>query len=404
MLKLVSSSSSFSGISFSRRGGILFHGTTTSTTNTPSMLKVVVMRTIADPPMMDRRRLLDFGINHQFSFFSRMNDLYHHDRKKMIYQSKSNRMMSSLNLMKGVSLDQPESSHHHHHHHLLLNSSYEHPLGGIIGSLYQASSNVLWNMKKQLFKSKFFKNSRTILIPHKLEMSWEELKRKISNVFGGHRYSYYEYSSYGSGGEGSGFRFTNIQKIIALNVAVFVLANLFLTRQDILANLGVSLDNIKHGKIYTMFTSMFTHIDLIHIFMNMYALSQLGKMMPMTRRLLWPAYIFCGLVASSVYLLDKWIGSTALHRPHEYYTTGIGASGAIFGLLAFVTQVHPFIPVGIFFLPIQFKLRNFFYGVIAIECYRWYTNRDSSVSASGHLGGALGGYLFYLMNRKRLLF
>ncbi|EFC48193.1 predicted protein [Naegleria gruberi] len=206
------------------------------------------------------------------------------------------------------------------------------------------------------------------------------------------------------GGDGGGFRLTGIQKLIALNVAVFVLSNIFLTREEMVTYLGVSVHNLREGRLHTLLTSMFTHSDLLHIFMNMYALSQIGRMMPMTRRLLWPGYIFCGLVGSSVYILDKWIGSTILNRPHEYYSVGVGASGAIFGLLAFVTQVHPFIPVGIFFLPFQFKLRSVFYSFIAFECYRWYTNRDSSVSASGHLGGAFGGLLFFLLNRKRLLF
>ncbi|KAG2385706.1 hypothetical protein C9374_003521 [Naegleria lovaniensis] len=309
----------------------------------------------------------------------------------------------SLNLVlnsTGTTTSLVSESHHlvnpnHHYFSQMIDSSWN----------YQAS-NILWKIKKHLRTSVLnhhHGNEQFIQQFSFLRNTWEELRRKLSNALGVHRYQHYDYNSY-YGGEGGGFRFTNIQKLIALNVAVFVLANLFLTRQDILANLGVSLDNMMHGKIHTLLTSMFTHIDLLHIFMNMYALSQLGKMMPMTRRLLWPAYIFCGLVASSVYLIDKWIGSTVLSRPHEYYTTGIGASGAIFGILAFVTQVHPFIPVGIFFLPIQFKLRNFFYGVLAIEFYRWYTHRDSSVSASGHLGGALGGYLFYLLNRKRLLF
>ncbi|KAL9647303.1 hypothetical protein ABK040_011670 [Willaertia magna] len=251
----------------------------------------------------------------------------------------------------------------------------------------QSIINLTKNIKKNIFLSK-------------LNDFINNLKNRF---FRQNSYEYYRYeSSYGSGGGFNYNRLTNVQKLIIVNVAVFIISHFLLSPSNLANHFGCSVENLMQGRLYTLFTCIFSHVDFLHLFVNMFSLSQIGKMVPMTRRLLVPCYIFCGLVSSLVFITDKFIGSTV--RPHERYTVGMGASGAVFGLMSFVSKVHPYIPVGLFFLPFQFKLRDMFYVFCAFECYRFYTNRDSSISASAHLGGALGGYLFYLLNRKRLLF
>jgi len=234
-----------------------------------------------------------------------------------------------------------------------------------------------------------------------LKDSFQEWTRKLKS----RSTSYSEGFGSNYGGEsGGGLRLTGIQKLIALNVAVFILSNLFMTEEQSYLYLGASVHNLMEGRIYTLLSCIFAHSDLLHIFLNMYVLNQIGRMMPMTRRLLWPGYIFCGLVGSVAFVVEQWAKYAVSGREFDKRRTARGASGSVFGLLAFVSLVHPYIPVGVLFLPFQFKLRNVFNVIIAFECYRWYTNSNPNVSATGHLGGALGGLLFFLINRKRLIF
>ena len=271
--------------------------------------------------------------------------------------------------------------------------------GGILRSTINrlfASSKI--SSKQQVFFQRLDEWAHKYPMLKNLKDQFQEWTRKIKT-----RSTIYSGSNFG-GESGGGLRLTGIQKLIALNVAVFLLSNLFMTQSQQYAYLAASVQNVTEGRIYTLLSCCFSHSDLLHIFVNMFMLNQVGRMMPMTRRLLWPGYIFCGLVASLTVVAEQWAKYAVSGREVDKMWGVRGASGSVFGLLAFVSLVHPYIPVGIFFLPFQFKLRNVFNVIIAIECYRWYTNSSSNISATGHLGGALGGLLFFLINRKRLIF
>lgn len=80
---------------------------------------------------------------------------------------------------------------------------------------------------------------------------------------------------------------------------------------------------MQHGEWYRLFTAMFIHLSLAHIFFNSYALWQLGRGVER---------IFGHIHFTIIYLLGGLCGSLA----SLYLTKGdsAGASGAIFGLFA----------------------------------------------------------------------
>jgi membrane associated rhomboid family serine protease len=80
-----------------------------------------------------------------------------------------------------------------------------------------------------------------------------------------------------------------------------------------------------HHQYYRLVTSMFLHINLLHIVMNMIALISVG---PYLERLLGPPrYV-------AVYLLGGLGGSVAVYLLGARFSPVVGASGAIFGLFA----------------------------------------------------------------------
>jgi rhomboid protease GluP len=115
--------------------------------------------------------------------------------------------------------------------------------------------------------------------------------------------------------------------ILLANAAVFGLELATGATRDMesLVGLGAIVSGIfESGEYYRLFTAMFLHGGFLHLFLNMWALYQLGMMFEIMfgsgRFLL--TYFAAGLTAS--------VAST-LHIPAG--VPGVGASGAIFGIL-----------------------------------------------------------------------
>ena len=161
--------------------------------------------------------------------------------------------------------------------------------------------------------------------------------------------------------------------LIALNIIMFIITmfdeNLFL--QTVVWNIGI----IKYGQFYRLLTGMFLHANIIHLFFNMSALNSIGSQLE-------------GFIGRTkfliVYLLSGLIGGLLTVALHGTEYVGVGASGAIFGLLGsllyfgyhyrvYLGQVmkSQIIPVIIVNLAIGFMFPN--------------------IDNFAHIGGLLGG-------------
>lgn len=180
--------------------------------------------------------------------------------------------------------------------------------------------------------------------------------------------------------------------LIALNVLVmlaFAIANptgvLVPDRQSLLAfgaNYGLYTCS---GEQWRLFTSMFLHVGVLHLLVNMYALYKVGP--PAEDLFGWRTflviYVFSGLVGSL---------ASCLWNPT---LTSAGASGAIFGvygsLLAFMYVQRDQFPKKTLhnhaLMAVIFLICNFAYGWIVPEI-------DSFAHMGGLLAGAFSGFLF----------
>ncbi|MDR2087169.1 MAG: rhomboid family intramembrane serine protease [Dysgonamonadaceae bacterium] len=147
---------------------------------------------------------------------------------------------------------------------------------------------------------------------------------------------------------------------------------------------------------YQLVTYMFTHVDFLHIFFNMFALFMFGSIIERTwgakRYLIY--YLATGIGAGLVQLL-VW---------HVMGVDGItiGASGAVFGLLLAFGMLFPNAPLFLMFIPIPIKAKYMVIGYGLIEFFFGVFNySDDNVAHFAHLGGMLFGIILILYWRKK---
>jgi membrane associated rhomboid family serine protease len=135
---------------------------------------------------------------------------------------------------------------------------------------------------------------------------------------------------------------------------------------------SVHYRGVADGAYWQLVTSMFTHVNLLHIGFNMVALWVLGPQLEAavgrTR--------FLGL-----YFLSGLCGSAAVYWFAPEIGVTLGASGAIFGLLGAL-------------LIIAYKVGGDVQGLLAWIVLNFViTFTASNISWEGHLGGFVGGVL-----------
>ena len=168
---------------------------------------------------------------------------------------------------------------------------------------------------------------------------------------------------------------------------------------------------------YQLFTYMFMHGNLQHIFFNMFALWMFGCVMERAwgpKKFLF-YYILCGIGAGVIQEIVQYFSITyqltspsneiafttlfreALKNPSlsnalNAFTT-VGASGAIYGILLAFGMTFPEERIFIFPLPIPIKAKWFIMGYIVIELLAVVGSANDGVAHFAHLGGMLFGFL-----------
>ncbi len=133
------------------------------------------------------------------------------------------------------------------------------------------------------------------------------------------------------------------------------------------------VDGVADGAYWQLVTSMFTHVDLLHIGFNMLALWFLGPQLEAA----------IGRVRFlALYFLSGLVGSAFVYWLSPEHSSTVGASGAIFGLMGALLVIA--IKVGADFSPILMWL--------GLNVVLTFVGRGF-ISWQGHLGGLVGGVL-----------
>jgi membrane associated rhomboid family serine protease len=156
-----------------------------------------------------------------------------------------------------------------------------------------------------------------------------------------------------------------------------------------------SIGAIRSGQKERMLTSGFLHVDLAHLFFNMFTL-----------------YFFADVVISwfgqgkfiIIYFISLLAGSLLalfFHRDETYYSA-VGASGAVTGILYSAILLQPNDSLYIMFIPIPIPAYVLGIGYLLYSIYGM-KSRLGNIGHTAHFGGAVGGYLTTLIFMPGLL-
>lgn len=167
--------------------------------------------------------------------------------------------------------------------------------------------------------------------------------------------------------------------LCAANIILFLICAF---TGDLLYNGGMLLgDVVLQGReVYRMFTSMFLHVDLQHLFNNMVLLFFVGELIEKE----------LGHIRTAVLYLGAGLAGNILSVGYDYYTAvyggSLGASGAVFGLVG-----------SLLFLVIRHKgkLESVTMGrIIIMIAYSLYSGfAAANIDNAAHIGGLIGGFV-----------
>ena len=212
------------------------------------------------------------------------------------------------------------------------------------------------------------------------------------------------------------FRIPTITKnLLIINVLMFLATWVIGSRGlDLNGVLGLHFFLAPDFHVYQLFTYMFMHANIEHLFFNMFALWMFGCVVENAwgpNKFLF-YYITCGVGAGVIQMIAQ-LGSFCLmaysqipgfalsdimvvahnSAPLLNMWTTVGASGAIYSILLAFGMLYPNERIFIFPLPIPIKAKWFVCIYIAVELFAALGTTNDSVAHFAHLGGMLFGYI-----------
>jgi len=192
------------------------------------------------------------------------------------------------------------------------------------------------------------------------------------------------------------FRLTPvIRNLIFINVIVFVFQKLVPDLTSLLSLWGVHRSEFRP---YQLFTYMFCHGDILHIFFNMLMLGFFGPILEeywgQKRILLF--YIISGIGAGIFnILMDLFFGIGS-------FDTMIGASGAVYGVMTAFGIIFPNMELRLLFLPVSFKAKYMVMVLGGLAIYSGFRATPGDNTAHlAHLGGIVVAIIMIQIWRSR---
>lgn len=239
------------------------------------------------------------------------------------------------------------------------------------------------------------------------------------------------------------------KNIILLNVIVYVLVNFVLDTESMYRLLSGFYPLSPNFRLWQPITHMFMHAEfssgmgISHILFNMFTFWSFGPVLEQTlgNRKFAALYFASGLGAFFLFnvyyflrvqgymtdleafgvnpavIFQKAAFSAGAHPTAEIpaqavdaarglmeilRTPMVGASGAIFGVVAAFSTLFPDARMIFLFVPFPIKAKYLFPAIIVISLYLGYHDSMSNIAHFAHIGGAVTGFLMAMYWRKNL--
>ncbi len=178
----------------------------------------------------------------------------------------------------------------------------------------------------------------------------------------------------------------SIRILLSANAVVFLLALLGQRAAsapvfELLSLLPCNLYVVEKLQVWRLFTYMFTHFDLWHFIFNMMGLWSIG---PVVHRYLGEKKFIQFYLGSGVFaaLISMW-----------FYSSMVGASGALFALFYAFARFHPDHQVLLFFV-IPIRAETLLKVSVVASLLLGFAS-VGNVAHFTHLGGLLAGFLYF---------
>jgi membrane associated rhomboid family serine protease len=146
---------------------------------------------------------------------------------------------------------------------------------------------------------------------------------------------------------------------------------------------------LKKGEWLRLLISGFLHVDIQHLFLNMFTLYFFADGVI---NAVGPLYFFVIYIGS---LLFGNIVSFYFHKKEPLYTA-VGASGAVTGVLYAAILLYPGMELMIMFIPVPIPSYVVGVGYMMYSIYGM-KSRNDNIGHDAHFGGAIGGYLLTMV-------
>jgi len=181
-----------------------------------------------------------------------------------------------------------------------------------------------------------------------------------------------------------------VRTLIIINVAVFLIQNLFPVTDYLLSLWPIGSE---YFGAYQLFTYMFAHGGIWHIFFNMLALASFAPILEN----------YWGDKRFLIFYIATGIGAGIIYAGINYFigTAGgpmLGASGAIYGILMAFGMIFPNMEIMLLFPPIPIKAK---YMVFVMGFMTYAMDQSGNVAHTAHFGGALVAFLLITFWRSQ---
>jgi len=173
-----------------------------------------------------------------------------------------------------------------------------------------------------------------------------------------------------------------IVNLVALNILVFIYMYFF--APSLITKYALSGARMATGNSHTLFSYMFVHANPMHLLVNCFGLMFFGynleKEMGVGPMIM--VYMVSGIIAGGIFVITS---------PERALV--VGASGAIFGMMAYLTLIRPLrISPMPFLIPMPVAAAAVLYLFIIIPTILT-TPIAGNVAHTAHIGGLIGGSL-----------
>ncbi len=179
-----------------------------------------------------------------------------------------------------------------------------------------------------------------------------------------------------------------------LSVLIIIAANILLSFKGFNDKIffykyAFTISGIKNKEYTRYLSSGFLHVDITHLFFNLFALYTFADVV---------IYSFGEIHFCILYVLSLLAGNSfgyLFHKKDSSYIA-VGASGAVMGVVFAAILLQPQMSLFLLFIPIPIPAYVFAIGYLLYTLYGMKKQNDA-IGHAAHLGGAIGGIVYTII-------